>query len=117
MITEMLPARCRSLFQRDEASRWDASRVMGWSDRGMGKGRVVIPCYLVTFAAGMLRSACPGTGGEGGREKSRASECRSKLPYLPYQISTWISNADSSKARLLAARQWQLAASCSGRPV
>jgi hypothetical protein len=41
----------------------------------------------------------PGTGGEGGREKSRAAECRSKVPYLPYQISTSMSHADSPKAR------------------
>jgi hypothetical protein len=87
-----------------------------WTEEGQG-GETLLPCNLRSVPRELSGPVRPGTGGEGGREKSRASECRSKLPYLPYQISTWISNADSSKARLLAARQWQLAASCSGRPV
>jgi hypothetical protein len=51
----------------------------------------------------------PGASCEGGREKPHASECRSKLPYLPYQKFTSMSNADFSPKRARAARQQEFA--------
>ena len=73
---------------------------------------MVIPWHLVIFAArrvilsGPIR---PGAGCEGGREKPHASECRSKLPYLPYQKFTSMSNADFPLKRACAARQQEFA--------
>jgi hypothetical protein len=78
---------------------WIAPGVEG---RG---GQTLLSCNLRSVPRELSGPVRPGTGGEGGREKSRAAECRSKLPYLPYQISTSINNAASPNARLLAAQQ------------
>jgi hypothetical protein len=64
------------------------ARVMAWSGRASGAegGRMVKPCYLVAFAAGMPRSGRPGTGCEVGRKKPRNFQCLSKLSNLSNQI-------------------------------
>jgi hypothetical protein len=52
-IADFMSAVAAGRFNDMKTSRWNASTVMVWSDRGAGggEGRAVKPCYLVIFPA------------------------------------------------------------------
>jgi hypothetical protein len=71
----------RGVFKGIGTSRWAGSTVMTWIALGVG-GQGAETLLPRGSHECVLRFARPGTGDEGGREKPRSFQCRSKLSKL-----------------------------------